>query len=328
MTGAESYGLYRHHADQVESLRQELVACGLWELLEEPSVTDVMVNESGAVFAEAQGEGSRDTGRRIDPDRLEAVVATIAGLHGRVVNDEQPILEAALPFRGIRVEAIVRPVVEAPVLTLRKPPARVFTLADLVANSTLPAEAAAILEEAVVERRNGLIAGGVGSGKTTLLTSLLDAALRHRPVERLVLVEDGARELLVEGDNVVRLLTSEAAGLDLRRLLRAALRLNPDRLIVGEARGGEAFDWLKACNTGHPGGWLTVHANSAQEAVHRLDDVVQEAGVGPQLDRIVQVVDLVVFVRKAPTGREVAEVLAPEPRAATGELRFRSLFGR
>jgi type IV secretion system protein TrbB len=299
----------RHRPDQLEALRAELVDSGLWPLLDDPDVTDVMVNAGGAVFAQAQGRGSFDTGVRVEPDRLESIVATIAGLHGLEIHDRRPILEASLPFGAIRVEAVLRPLVEATVLTLRKPPAKRFTLDDLVANGSLPSKGAEILQTAVRDRANGLIAGGVGSGKTTLLTALLHEVVVQSPTERLVVCEDGARELVVDGENVVRLLTSDDAGVDLRRLLRCALRLNPDRIIVGEARGPEALDWLKACNTGHPGGWLTLHANSATDAVYRLDDLIQEAGVPSQLHRIAAALDLLVFVEKETVGRRVGQIL-------------------
>jgi type IV secretion system protein VirB11 len=153
-----------------------------------------------------------------------------------------------------------------------------------------------------------LIAGGVGSGKTTLLSALLDDLLRALPNLRLVLCEEGCRELHAPGANVVRLVASEEAGVSLTRLLRCALRLNPDRIIVGEARGPEALDFLRACNTGHPGGMLTLHANSAADALYRLDDLVQEAGVPSQLGRIARAVDLVVYLERQGTQRRVLEV--------------------
>jgi type IV secretion system protein TrbB len=308
MTEARDGG-FRHRPDPVEALRSELVDSGLWPLLDDPDVTDVMVNTSGAVFAQAQGRGSFDTGLHVEPDRLESIVATIAGLQGLEVHERRPILEASLPFGAIRVEAVLRPLVEAAVLTLRKPPAKLYTLDDLVANGSLPPKDSEILKTAVRDRANGLIAGGVGSGKTTLLTALLQEVVVQNPTERLVVCEEGARELVVDGENVVRLLTSDEAGVDLRRLLRCALRLNPERLIVGEARGPEALDWLKACNTGHPGGWLTLHANSASDAVYRLDDLIQEAGVPSQLYRIAAALDLLVFVQKEKAGRRISQIV-------------------
>lgn len=155
---------------------------------------------------------------------------------------------------------------------------------------------------------------------------MLGEILEQNPDERLLICEEGAREVRSDGRNSINLLTSEQAGVDMTRLLRAALRLNPDRLIVGEARGAEAMVFLKACNTGHPGGLLTIHANSAVDAVERLDDLAQEAGVPSQRARIASTLDALIFVGRLPEGRRVAEVLALDSLDSAGTLRYHRLF--
>lgn len=306
-----------HRSSPLETLRAELEETGLMALLDDPDVTDVMVNPE-SVFATARGRGTFDAGFAIEADRLESLIASLAGLHRLVVDRAHPILEADLPFHGVRAQAVLPPVSTAPLLTLRRPAGSAFSLDDLVALGSLSPAVAERLRSAVLGCETLLVAGGVGSGKTTLLSALLGELLRSRPNLRLVLCEEGCRELHARGANVVRLLASEEAGVSLTRLLRCALRLNPDRIIVGEARGPEAHDFLRACNTGHPGGMLTLHANSAEDALYRLDDLVQEAGVPSQLSRIARAVDLVVFLERDGTRRRVAQVVAVTSEANGG----------
>lgn len=307
MSARRRYGTDTFDPVLVANLREELEALGLWEVISDPEVTDVMVNETGRVFV-ASFAGTRRLERPVEPLRLESAIATMASLHGLVVERDHPILEATLPFHAIRVEALVPPVVSAPTLVLRKPATRLLTLEELVARETLSPGEARHLSAAVLDRKTLLIAGGVGSGKTTLASALLHEVVTAHPAERLVILEEGAREIRVEGENVTRLLTSEAAGIGMTRLLRTALRLNPDRIILGEARGAEALDFVKAANTGHPGGLLTLHASSAEEALVRLDVLAQEAGVPSQMERIREVVDLVVFLERSGGERRVVEM--------------------
>lgn len=313
----------------VEMLREELKATGLMELLDAPQTTDLAVNEDGSVWLQTvDSDQRRCEGLTVDADDLESLLGTVASLHGTVISAERPVLEATLPFHGARLEAVLPPVVTAPVLALRKPPARMLTLQDLMTNDTVPSLVADIVAVAVRQRRTCVVAGGVGSGKTTLVNALLADLLRHEPDERIVVLEEGAREVLADGANVIRLLTSEAAGLDMTALLRTALRLNPARLLIGEVRGAEAMDWLRAANTGHPGSLLTVHANSARDALDRLDVLAQEAGVPPQLARIAQAIDFVVFVSRHGAARRVMEVIHVDGADAEGRPLLTDVYRR
>lgn len=309
-------------------LEEELAATRLLPHLRDPDVTDLMVNEDGSVYLQALGRGQhRVADLQLAPAEVETLLATVASLHDTVVTADEPVLEATIPVANARLEALLPPLVSSPVLALRKPPARLLTLADLVANGTLPADLADDLSEAFRHECTIVIAGGVGSGKTTLANALLADLVAHHPDERIVVLEEGARELHVDAANVVRLLTSERAGIGMGRLLRTALRLNPSRLLIGEARGPEALDFLRAANTGHPGSLLTTHANGARQALDRLDALAQEAGVPSQLARIAEAVDLVVFVAHTAGGRrrvlEVVEVGGPD---AAGRPVTRTVF--
>jgi type IV secretion system protein VirB11 len=193
------------------------------------------------------------------------------------------------------------------VLAIRQRPARIHTLDDYVeAGIAAPGQAAA-LRSALAARRNIIVAGGAGSGKTTLLNALL--AEPCMASGRLIVLED-TPELQVSGANNVQLLTRRAdPHVTLRDLVQVALRLRPDRIIVGEVRDGAALDVLKAWNTGHPGGLLTLHANSAQDACHRLEDLCLEAQAASPRRLIASAVDLIVFIARTASGRRITELL-------------------
>ncbi len=197
------------------------------------------------------------------------------------------------------------PVSLAPCFSIRKPATRIYTLLDYVADGIMSAEIARLLSLAVVERRNILVAGGTSSGKTTLANALL-AEMAHLD-ERVILIED-TRELQSPAPDTVALRT-RAGHVTMADLVRSTLRLRPDRIIVGEVRGGEALDMLKAWNTGHPGGIATVHANSAASALLRIEQLIQEAVVTVPRRLIADAIDMVVFIAGRGQARRV-ETLA------------------
>lgn len=268
--------------DVVAALRSELAGAGPLEaLLCEPNVTDVLVNGPSSVWVD------RGTGPQLEPVRFrdEAAVRRLAqrlaASAGRRLDDATPYVDARMPD-GTRLHAILPPVApRGTCVSLRIPRRRVFTLDDLVALGTIPAQGAPWLLALVLSRCAFLISGGTGSGKTTLLSALLSVA---DPGERLLLVEDSG-ELEPAHPHVVRLegrpANVEGTGqVSLRDLVRQALRMRPDRLVVGEVRGGEVVDLLAALNTGHEGGCGTVHANSAVDVPARLEALALAAGLG------------------------------------------------
>ena len=196
------------------------------------------------------------------------------------------------------------PVALAPCFSIRKPAARIYTLLDYVNDGIMPAETARLLSLAVVERRNILVAGGTSSGKTTLANALL-AEMAHLD-ERVILIED-TRELQCATRDVVALRT-RADSVTMADLVRSTLRLRPDRIVVGEVRGREALDMLKAWNTGHPGGIATVHANSAVAALYRLEQLVQESVVTVPRRLIAEAIEMIVFIAGRGLDRRVETI--------------------
>lgn len=257
----------------------------------------------------------------------------IARRLGDDISEAKPILDSRLPD-GSRVAAILPPCsIDGITLTIRKFNTRNFRIADLIANGTLTSELADSLRDAVIQRKNILISGGTGAGKTTLLSILADFIPDN---DRVLLIEDTA-ELNVRKNNLVRMeARREQSGIPsvtIRDLLKASLRHRPDRIIVGEIRGGEAFDLLQALNTGHAGSISTLHSNSAKQALSRLVDCVLQSNVEiPHhaiRSNIASSVDLLVHITRERGRRVVAEVLEIASYSAEGdEYRFRSLYER
>jgi pilus assembly protein CpaF len=264
-----------------EALRRDVLGAGPLEpLLRLPGVTDVLVNGPEQVYVD-RGDGLEATAVRFaDDESVRRLAQRLAAMAGRRLDDNAPFADLRLPD-GTRCHAVLAPVARpGTTISLRVPPARSFTLDELVAAGTLTARGAELLRALVDARVAFLVSGGTGSGKTTLLAALLSLV---DPGQRLVLVED-ASELRPDHPHVVALEgrppNVEGAGaIDLRTLVRQALRMRPDRLVVGEVRGAEVVDLLAALNTGHEGGCGTVHANSAVDVPARLEALALAAGL-------------------------------------------------
>jgi pilus assembly protein CpaF len=248
-------------------------------LIRDVEISEIMVNGSGHVFIEKHGQLLRVPDATISEKSLQIAVRNIARTLGDEINDEMPLLDARLPD-GSRVAAAIPPCSRrGTALTIRKFHPRRFTPEELVRSGTAPRHLMDYLRGAIEERKNILISGGTGSGKTTMLN-----ALAHfiDPTDRVVLIEDTS-EIQISLDNVVEFeARREQPGqraVTIHDLLRATLRHRPDRIILGEVRGGEAFDLLQALNTGHSGTLSTIHANSAEQAVSRFVTCILQSGV-------------------------------------------------
>jgi type IV secretion system protein VirB11 len=273
--------------------------------LADPLVTEVMINPDGVLRVDRLGEGRSDTRVRYDPAQVERIIRLVAS-HGRAeVHAGAPIVSAELPPHGEgageRFEGLLPPVSLAPCFSIRKPATRIYTLGDYVSDGIMTGEVARLLSEAVIARHNILVVGGTSSGKTTLANALL--AEMASLDERVILIED-TRELQSPAADTVALRT-RAGSVSMTDLVRSTLRLRPDRIIVGEVRGPEALDMLKAWNTGHPGGIATVHANSAASALYRIEQLVQEAVVTVPRRLIAEAIDLIVFIAGRGTARRI-----------------------
>lgn len=283
-------------------------------LILDDSVSEVMVNASGNIFIERDGVLQQKAELSIDKKYLEIAVRNIARLLDDDISDEKPILDARLPD-GSRVAAVVPPCsLGGTTLTIRKFNSRLFTTDDLVSLGTMPQAVAALLVEAVKERKNILVSGGAGSGKTTLLNAL---ARRIPDDERIIVIEDTA-EIRLDKKNLVRFEARRERGnippVTIRDLVKASLRHRPDRLLVGEVRGGEAFDLLQALNTGHSGSLSTLHANTAKSSLSRFVNCVLMSGVELPYAAIratlADSLDLLVRLERMQGKRIVTEVLS------------------
>jgi len=264
----------------VDELIHELMGLGPLEpLLADPTVNDILVNSFQNVYVERHGLLEKCAVRFRDENHLLRVIDKIVSRVGRRVDESQPWVDARLDD-GSRVNAIIRPcAIDGPSLSIRKFSRNPLTLERLVESGSISAQAAHLLQALVDARLNVLISGGTGSGKTTMLNAM---SAFISPRERIVTIEDAA-ELQLLQDHVVRLETrpanSEGIGsITQRDLVRNALRMRPDRIVVGEVRGAEAFDMLQAMNTGHDGSMTTIHANSARDALSRLEQMVSMVG--------------------------------------------------
>jgi type IV secretion system protein VirB11 len=291
------------------------------QALADPSVIEVMVNPDGKLWIDQIPEGRSDTGEIISASETERIIRLIATNTRREVHAGAPILSAELPETGERFEGLVPPVAPAPCFSIRKPAQTVLQLADYIAGRILSESQAEALVTAVRERWNIVVVGGTSSGKTTLVNALLAGVATMD--ERIVILED-TRELRCAAPDCVRLRTKPGVA-SLADLVRSTLRLRPDRIIVGEVRGAEALDMLKAWNTGHPGGITTLHANSAASALIRLEQLVQEAVITVPRALIAEAIDLIVFMSGRGAARKVESLLKLEGLDAEGNYRLAPL---
>lgn len=278
-------------------------------LLAEPGVTDVLVNAPDSVWVDRGGGLSRAAVRFADDAAVRALAQRLAAGAGRRLDDASPYVDAVLPD-GTRMHAVLPPLVASTTVSLRVLARRRSDLDSLVAASAMPAEVARLLRGVVAARRAFVITGGTGTGKTTLLGALLGQVPDD---ERVLLIED-APELAVAHPHVVRLVTRtanvEGAGaVGLRELVRQALRMRPDRLVVGEFRGAEMVELLVALNTGHEGSAATLHANSAADVPARFAALGALAGLpSPAVTSLVaSAIDLIVHLRRGRDGRRVVD---------------------
>ncbi len=272
--------------------------------LEDASVIEVMLNPDGRLWIDRLGAGIADTGSGMSAADGERIIRLVAHHVGAEVHAKAPRVSAELPDTGERFEGLLPPVVAAPSFAIRKPAVAVFTLADYVAAEIMSAWQAEALIDAVADRKNILVAGGTSTGKTTLTNALLAEVAKTD--DRVVLIED-TRELQCAAPNLVSLRTKDGVA-TLSDLVRSALRLRPDRIPIGEVRGAEALELLKAWGTGHPGGVGTIHAGSALGTLRRMEQLIQESVVTVPRALIAETINVIAVLIRDGTGRRLAEL--------------------
>jgi type IV secretion system protein VirB11 len=272
--------------------------------LEEPSVIEVMLNPDGRLWVDRLGAGIADTESRLSAADGERIIRLVAHHVGAEVHALSPRVSAELPDTGERFEGLLPPVVAAPSFAIRKPAVAVFTLGDYVAGGIMTQWQAEALVAAVSAKKNILVAGGTSTGKTTFTNALLAEVAKTD--DRVVLIED-TRELQCAAPNLVSLRTKDGVA-TLSDLVRSALRLRPDRIPIGEVRGAEALDLLKAWGTGHPGGVGTIHAGSALGTLRRMEQLIQESVVTVPRALIAETINVIAVLVRDGTGRRLAEL--------------------
>lgn len=292
-------------ADRFRSMLDAAMGTNILDALNDPKVVEVMANADGTVWVDRAGEDRSCIGG-IEPHRAESVIRLVADQMGEAVGRDRPLLSGTLPYTGQRFQGQLPPVTEHPVFCIRKKANVVFSLDDYVVQGVMTVGQVRCVRNAIAQRHNILIAGGTGSGKTTLANAVL--AEPQFAQDRVLVIED-TRELQCRSPDRVELLTKQTdPTVTMDDLVKCALRLRPDRIVVGEVRGGEALALLKAWNTGHPGGLATLHANSAEDALSRLEDLVGEVSRHVPRRAIARTIQLILFVRRTLQGRRVENI--------------------
>ena len=305
----------------------------LQPLMDDPTVTEIMINGHENIFVERNGRIERHPGAFESRERLEELIQTIVGSVNRAVNESNPIVDARLAD-GSRVHVVLPPVsIRGPTVTIRKFPERPMSLDDLVARGSLTAEAADWLSRLVRAKYNVFVCGGTGTGKTTFLNALAQCIPAD---ERIVTIEDSAELQIFGIPNLVSLETRNAnpdgkGEIPIRALVKASLRMRPDRIIVGEVRGGEALDMLQAMNTGHDGSMSTGHGNSPRDMLSRLESMVLSQAELPLAvirHQIASGIDLLVHLTRLADGRRCVAEIVELGGVRNGDYELNVLFRR
>lgn len=278
------------------------------QALDDPSVVEIIKNSDGSLWVEKMGRPIEHVSS-MSPSEAESIVNTVASALGTTVTESKPYVECELPLNNSRFTGAIRPLVKQPIFSIRKKALRVFSLQEYVESGIVSKNQSNKLVEAVRDRKNILIVGGTGTGKTTFANALIKEIQAVSPNDRVVIIED-TQELQSSVVNTEYLKRTDS--IDMDGCVRLTMRLRPDRVIVGEVRGGEALSLLKVWNTGHPGGLATIHADDAMGGLIRLEQLVAEVSQTPMQSLIASAVGLIVVLQRTSSGRKVSEVCSVE----------------
>lgn len=313
-----------------ENLKDSLrFACGelILNALENSNVVEIMLNPDGKLWIEEYGKDQEYLGE-IQEENARLILSLVASALDLTVNANTPIVEGNFPLDGSRFEGTYPPVVAKPSFSIRKKANKIIKLEEYLTNGVITQEVIEIIKTAVIERKNIVVAGGTSSGKTTFVNAVIDILSELCPKDRLLILED-TPELQSASENTVFFRTNDLAEVTMQTLTKVCMRYAPKRIIVGEVRDKAALELLKAWNTGHPGGIGTLHANSAEEALMRLEELVEEAGNGEKRKLIGRAVDLVVFMEKTKDNTrklsKIIEVKQFNPK--TQDYEINTLYG-
>jgi len=306
-----------HDSEQQRRLKDKLrreLGTEIMTALEDPAVVEIMLNPDGQLWEDRHGVGMRPIGH-MTKIRAHNLIGTIAGMLGGEAKASTPVVEGELPLDGSRFEGIIAPIVERPVFAIRKKALLVYTFADYVRDGIMNEAQRAVIDGHILKKHNILVVGATGSGKTTFCNAILHRIAEVDPDTRIAIIED-TRELQCPAVNKFPLRTSEFV--DMTLLLRACMRMRPDRIVVGEVRDKAALALLKAWNTGHSGGVATVHANSAEAGLTRIEQLIQEANIPPIPAVIAEAINCIVSIQRTKTGRQVEQIVTVKGGSADG----------
>ena len=290
----------------LEKLRREM-GDDVRNAMDDPQVLEIMLNPDSKVWVDKIDSGMTYICDMPDVQALQ-MLGTISHMVGTVINNHNPKVEGELPGDGSRVEGVISPVVQRPVFNIRKKASAIFPLSEYVKSGRATDYDVQILCEAISSRKNILVVGGTGTGKTTFVNAIINEMKNLTPKHRLIILED-TLELQCSMENFVSMRTT--SDVSMQDLLKITMRQRPDRIIIGEVRGKEALDMLKAWNTGHPGGVCTVHANDARAGLLRIEQLISEVSQSPMRELVAEAIDVVVFLVRDPRiGPKLSELIA------------------
>jgi len=299
-----------HNQNQLDRITESLkrnLGTAFFAALTDPDTIEIVLNPDGVLYQEKLGGKMLVIGE-ISSHNAMSALNTMATLLTTNITTDNPILEGELPIDGSRLAAWIPPIVAAPAFAIRKKASKIISLAEYVSKEILTDKLAALIRQAVRDRKNILVVGGTGTGKTTLTNAIIQEISAQFPNDRIVIIEDTA-EIQCAVENKLCFTTSQ--NVSMTQLLKTTLRARPDRILVGEVRGPEALDLLDAWSTGHPGGVGTVHADDADSALTRLNSLVTRNPAHPKdIDKLIaQTVQMIVHIAKTATGREVRSLI-------------------
>jgi len=261
--------------------------------LADDGVVEIMLNPNGQLWIDQLNKGRSYTGHNISSNNAQIIIRVISSLSNKICNRDNPTVSAELPESGARFQGVLPPVTNKPSFNIRKKAISVFTLDNYIKKKIMTEKEAQIIKDKVQNKCNILISGGAGTGKTTLANAILDEV--SKTYDRLVIIED-TLEMQCTAKDFITLKTTDSH--DINDLLKVSLRLKPERIVVGEIRSGEALSLLKAWNTGHPGGLCTIHANSAHEALTRIEQLIQEVVASIPYNLIASTINTIISISK------------------------------